>query len=204
MDPSVPINLGTSDQSAMDKEEQLLVFHHHSWYPGMISYFNKQIERGKQTIFYLKIKSSRSHFTNNFLISPKWHSLCKIKMLHDKINIFLPPIRTQIMSPSNFLKCSSISICVTLCFANINIRRIACKLQDHIYKLLRICLNISANFISAFLPFIWYFFSQSTFSKVGENMLHHKKQGTNNPMLCWKFCMGLIHKYTSRINTTFI
>ena len=26
-------------------------------------------------------------------------------------------------------------------------------------------------------------------------MLHHKKQETNNPMLCWKFCMGLIHKH---------
>ena len=178
----------------MDKEGQILVFHHHSWYPGMITYFNKQIEGGKQTISYKK-KSLRSHFINNFFISPQWHSLSKMKMQHDKINIFFPPIRTQIMSPSNFLKCSSISICVTLCFANINIRRIACKLQDHIYKLLRICLNISANFISAFLPFIWSFFSQSTFSKVGENMLHHKKQGTNNPMLCWQFCMGLIHKY---------
>ena len=99
------------------------------------------------------------------------------------------------MSPSNFLKCSSISICVMFCFGNVNIRERerACKVMISPPGP-----PISSNNSISFFVNYWTsltFFRRSTSSTGGGNMLHHKKQETNNPMLCWKFCMGLIHKH---------
>ena len=131
-------------------------------------------------------------------------------MQQDKMDIFLPPIKTRIMSPSNFLKCSSISICVSFCFAtpNINIREIACCKATRAF--LYVSFRKSISMCLEFLSTLFYSFQLiHFFLRVGENMLHHKKQGTNNPMLRWKFCMGLIHKYQELVHlleyqTTFV
>ena len=100
----------------------------------------------------------------------------QISLIGSKKDLLFPS--KQKMSPSNFLKCSSISICVMFCFANINIR------ADTSTTYLSVICTSSATLSYERL------FSEGTLFPWGENgedMLHRKNQGTNNPMFCWKF-----------------
>ena len=82
---------------------------------------------------------------------------------------------------SNFLKCSSISICDMFCFANINIRADASTI--YFWN------NLNIPTSSATLSYERLFSEGTLFpwGENGEDMLHHKNQGTDNPMFCWKF-----------------
>ena len=105
------------------------------------------------------------------------------EMLVDQISLISPEkdLSSHQNKRSNFLKCSSISICVMFCFANINIRADASTI--YFWN------NLNIPTSSATLSYERLFSEGTLFpwGENGEDMLHHKNQGTDNPMFCWKF-----------------